>query len=192
MADYVFFTDSTTDLSLDLAREMDAVVLPMTFTLEGKDHQGYPDNRAMAPKEFYDQLRKGAACTTSQFTAAAFMDAFTPYLEQGLDILYVAFSSGLSGTYQASLLAAQMLKEKYPDRTIECVDSLQASMGEGLVAYQAAMLRKEGQTLEEVAAWLRENALTFCGWFTVDDLMFLKRGGRVDATSAIAGTLLGI
>ena len=192
MTDYVFFTDSTADLSPELAGEMDAIVLPLTFTLNGKDYLNYPDNRAMSPTEFYRQLREGGTCITAQFNSMSFIEAFTPYLEQGRDILYIAFSSGLSGTYQASLVAAQELKEKFPQRTIECVDSLQASMGEGLVAYSAAMLRKEGQCLREVAAWVRENAQRFCAWFTVDDLMFLRRGGRLSSTAAVAGTLLGI
>lgn len=192
MTDYIFFTDSTADLSPDLIREMDAVVIPLTFTLDGQDYLNYPDDRAMASSEFYGRLRQGSSCTTAQINTATFIDYFTPYLEQGRDILYIAFSSGLSGTYQASLLAARELKEKYPERTVECVDSLQASMGEGLVAYTAAMLRKEGQSLQEVAAWVRENAQTFCAWFTVNDLMFLKRGGRLSGTAAVAGTLLGI
>ncbi len=192
MTDYIFFTDSTTDLSPALVQEMDAVVIPLTFTLDGQDYLNYPDDRAMSSDVFYDRLRQGSSCTTAQINTATFIDSFTPYLEQGRDILYIAFSSGLSGTYQASLLAARELKEKYPERTIECVDSLQASMGEGLVAYTAAMLRKEGQSLQEVAAWVRENAQSFCAWFTVSDLMFLKRGGRLSGTAAVAGTLLGI
>ena len=192
MTDYIFFTDSTADLSPDLIREMDAVVIPLTFTLDGQDYLNYPDDRAMSSAKFYSRLRQGSSCTTAQINTATFIDYFTPYLEQGRDILYISFYSGLSGTYQASLLAAQELKEKYPERTVECVDSLQASMGEGLVAYTAAMLRKEGQSLQEVAAWVRENAQTFCAWFTVNDLMFLKRGGRLSGTAAVAGTLLGI
>ena len=137
-------------------------------------------------------MREGKVITTSLPNLKDSRELLKGLLASGQDVLYIGFSSGLSGTYQASLLAAQELKEKYPERTVECVDSLQASMGEGLVAYTAAMLRKEGQSLQEVAAWVRENAQTFCAWFTVNDLMFLKRGGRLSGTAAVAGTLLGI
>ena len=192
MAEYVIFTDSTTDLTPELVAEMDVQVLPMRFMLDGKEYRNYPDNRELSPKEFYDKLRAGSMSTTSQINSVAFIEAFTPVLEAGKDILYVAFSSGLSGTYQSACLAAEDLREQFPERTIECVDTLQASMGEGLVAYAAAMLKKDGMSLAELAAWLRENVQRFCAWFTVDDLMFLKRGGRLSGVAAVAGTLLGI
>ena len=192
MAEYVIFTDSTTDLTPELVAEMDVQVLPMRFMLDGKEYRNYPDNRELSPKEFYDKLRAGSMSTTSQINSVAFIEAFTPVLEAGKDILYVAFSSGLSGTYQSACLAAEDLREQFPERTIECVDTLQASMGEGLVAYTAAMLKKDGMSLAELAAWLRENVRRFCAWFTVDDLMFLKRGGRLSGVAAVAGTLLGI
>lgn len=192
MAEYVIFTDSTTDLTPELVAEMDVQVLPMRFMLDGKEYRNYPDNRELSPKEFYDKLRAGSMSTTSQINSVAFIEAFTPVLEAGKDILYVAFSSGLSGTYQSACLAAEDLREQFPERTIECVDTLQASMGEGLVAYTAAMLKKDGMSLAELAAWLRENVQRFCAWFTVDDLMFLKRGGRLSGVAAVAGTLLGI
>ena len=192
MAEYVIFTDSTTDLTPELVAEMDVQVLPMRFMLDGKEYRNYPDNRELSPKEFYDKLRAGSMSTTSQINSVAFIEAFTPVLEAGKDILYVAFSSGLSGTYQSACLAAEDLREQFPKRTIECVDTLQASMGEGLVAYAAAMLKKDGMSLAELAAWLRENVQRFCAWFTVDDLMFLKRGGRLSGVAAVAGTLLGI
>ena len=192
MAEYVIFTDSTTDLTPELGAEMDVQVLPMRFMLDGKEYRNYPDNRELSPKEFYDKLRAGSMSTTSQINSVAFIEAFTPVLEAGKDILYVAFSSGLSGTYQSACLAAEDLREQFPERTIECVDTLQASMGEGLVAYAAAMLKKDGMSLAELAAWLRENVQRFCAWFTVDDLMFLKRGGRLSGVAAVAGTLLGI
>ena len=192
MAEYVIFTDSTTDLTPELVAEMDVQVLPMRFMLDGKEYRNYPDNRELSPKEFYDKLRAGSMSTTSQINSVAFIEAFTPVLEAGKDILYVAFSSGLSGTYQSACLAAEDLREQFPERTIECVDTLQASMGEGLVAYAAAMLKKDGMPLTELAAWLRENVQRFCAWFTVDDLMFLKRGGRLSGVAAVAGTLLGI
>ena len=167
-------------------------VLPMTFTLDGANYRNYPDGREMSPKVFYDKLRNGSMSTTSQVTLADFEDAFTPVLEQGKDILYLAFSSGLSGTYQASNLAAQELMEKFPGRRVISVDSLQASMGEGLFTYLVANYAKGGATLDEAADYARKLAPTVCAWFTVDDLMFLKRGGRCSGAAAVAGTLLGI
>lgn len=192
MQKYVIITDSTGDLTPALIEEMQVQVLPMAFNLDGVTYRNYPDGREMSSKEFYDKLRAGSQCTTSQITLAEFMDAFAPVLEQGNDILYLAFSSGLSGTYQSSCLAAEELAGQFPDRRILCVDSLQASMGEGLFCYLVARRRLQGGTLDEVAAYARDLAPRVCAWFTVDDLMFLKRGGRVSGAAAVAGTLLGI
>ncbi len=192
MENYVLFTDSTCDLTPDLVQEMDIQVLPMTFTLDDRSYRNYPDNREMSPKTFYDKLRAGSMSTTSQVTIADYEEAFTPFLEKGQDILYLAFSSGLSGTYQASLVAIEELQERYPGRRIVSIDSLQASMGEGLFAYTLAMMRKGGASLDEVADFARANVQRFCAWFTVNDLMFLKRGGRLSGAAAVAGTLLGI
>ena len=192
MAEYVLFTDSTTDLPVELVQEMQVEVMPLVFTLGGKNYRNYPDNRELSPKEFYDRLRAGEVSTTSQINQADFLDTFTPVLEQGKDILYLAFSSGLSGTFNSARLAAEELREQFPERTIEVIDTLQASMGEGLAVYYAACLKNEGKSLREVADWFVENRQSICAWFTVDDLMFLKRGGRVSGAAAVAGTLLGI
>ena len=192
MQPYVIFTESTGDLTPALIEQAGLQVLPMNFNLDGQSYLDYPDGREINSHTFYEKLRAGSTCTTSQVSLAEYQDAFTPVLEGGQDILYLAFSSGLSGTYQSACLAAEDLREQFPERTIECVDTLQASMGEGLVAYAAAMLKKDGMSLAELAAWLRENVQRFCAWFTVDDLMFLKRGGRLSGVAAVAGTLLGI
>lgn len=192
MAKYLIFTDSTGDLTPALVEKTGLQVLPMRFTLDGETYRNYPDGREMSLSEFYNKLRNGSMSTTSQVTLADFEDAFTPVLEQGTDILYLAFSSGLSGTYQASNLAAQDLMEKFPDRRIISVDSLQASMGEGLFTYLVAEYAKGGATLDEAADYARKLAPSVCAWFTVDDLMFLKRGGRCSGAAAVAGTLLGI
>lgn len=192
MSEYVLFTDSTCDLTPDLVEEMDIHVLPMSFMLNGQSYRNYPDNRELSPKAFYDALRQGGTSTTSQVSMSEFTDAFAPILEQGKDILYLAFSSGLSGTCQAGQLVSRELAEQYPQRQVVCVDTLQASMGEGLFAYTVAMLRKNGASLDQAAEFARQNAQSFCAWFTVDDLMFLKRGGRLSGAAAVAGTLLGI
>ena len=192
MQDYVLFTDSTTDLSPALIEEMDAVVMPLSFTLNDKSYQNHPDGREMPMADFYTALRSGGTSTTSQLTMETLRKAFAPVLEQGKDVLYLAFSSGLSGTYQTACITAQDLMEQYPGRRVVCVDTLQASMGEGLLTFEAALLRKQGKSLDEVADYVRTQWQSYCAWFTVEDLMFLKRGGRVSGAAAVAGTLLGI
>ena len=192
MQDYVLFTDSTTDLSPALIEEMDAVVMPLSFTLNDKSYQNHPDGREMPMADFYTALRSGGTSTTSQLTMETLRKAFAPVLEQGKDVLYLAFSSGLSGTYQTACITAQDLMEEYPGRRVVCVDTLQASMGEGLLTFEAALLRKQGKSLDEVDDYVRTQGQSYCAWFTVEDLMFLKRGGRVSGAAAVAGTLLGI
>ena len=191
-ASYVIFTESTGDLTPALIEAADLRVLPMAFTLDGKEYRNYPDGREMSAHDYYEKLRTGSLCTTSQVTMLEFQQAFTPVLEAGQDILYLAFSSGLSGTYQSGCVAAEELKEKFPDRRIVCVDSLQASMGEGLFCYLVGKKRCQGADLATAADYARQIAPQVCAWFTVDDLMFLKRGGRVSSAAAVAGTLLGI
>ena len=191
-ASYVIFTESTGDLTPALIEAADLRVLPMAFTLDGKEYRNYPDGREMSSHDYYEKLRAGSLCTTSQVTMLEFQQAFTPVLEAGQDILYLAFSSGLSGTYQSGCVAAEELKEKFPGRRIVCVDSLQASMGEGLFCYLVGKKRCQGADLDTAADYARQIAPQVCAWFTVDDLMFLKRGGRVSGAAAVAGTLLGI
>lgn len=191
-ASYVIFTESTGDLTPALIEAADLRVLPMAFTLDGKEYRNYPDGREMPAHDYYEKLRGGSLCTTSQVTMLEFQQAFTPVLEAGQDILYLAFSSGLSGTYQSGCVAAEELKEKFPGRRIVCVDSLQASMGEGLFCYLVGKKRCQGADLDTAADYARQIAPQVCAWFTVDDLMFLKRGGRVSSAVAVAGTLLGI
>lgn len=192
MAEYVLFTESTADLTAELVQQLGVEVLPMLFSLDGKEYNNYPDNRELDPHDFYDALRAGGMSTTSQINQTTFEEAFSPVLEAGKDILYLAFSSGLSGTYHSACLAAEELAEKYPERTVRVIDTLQASMGEGLAVYYAATLKNEGKSLAEVADWFEANKMRVCAWFTVDDLMFLKRGGRLSGAAAVAGTLLGI
>ncbi|MBP8855771.1 MAG: DegV family protein [Oscillospiraceae bacterium] len=189
---YIILTDSTTDLSPALVKEMDVVVLPMVFTIDGASYRNDPEESQLSCKAFYDLLREEKTATTSQITVAEFESAVKPYLQDGVDVLYLAFSSGLSGTYNSARLAFESLREKYPERKLLCVDTLAASMGEGLLVYYAAMQRKAGKSIDAVAAWVRENRLRLCHWFTVDDLHHLKRGGRVSGAAALVGTMLGI
>jgi len=185
---FVLISDSTCDLSPKMVEELDLHILPLHFTI---GETTYFDGE-IPPHEFYDMLRAGEMAVTSQITPTAFAEAFEPFLQEGIDVLYLAFSSGLSGTCNAAGIAAGELREKYPERRIEVVDSLAASMGEGLLAYHAANMRKEGASFDEVRGWLEDNKLNMAHWFTVDDLHFLKRGGRVSSAAALFGSMLGI
>ena len=189
---YVLLTDSTTDISQAIADEIDVKVWPMQFEIDGLTYRNFPDEREMNSDDFYNLMRSGKMPKTSQINVVDFCEYFSEYLEKGLDILYISFSSGLSGTYNNSLIAINELKEKYPDRKIVSVDSLAASMGEGLLVYFAAQQKKKGMGIDELARWVEDNRLHLCHWFTVDDLHHLKRGGRVSAATAIVGSALNI
>ncbi len=192
MKNYVIITESTTDISADMVKELGIEVIPMTFELEGESFTHYPDEREMESKVFYDRLRKGEKSVTSLVNTETFLNYFRPILEQGNDILYISFSSGLSGTYNSSLIAREELLEEFKDAKILCVDTKAASAGEGLLVYTAVKKKEEGLSLDELSKWLEENVLSLCQWFTVDDLNHLKRGGRVSALSATIGTALNI
>ena len=192
MRDYCIVTDSTCDLPANIVTDLGITVIPMEFQLDGTTYLNYPDGRDYDFHAFYDALRAGKASTTSQVNYQTFLDTFTPILESGRDILYLAFSSGLSGTYNGSVIAANDLMEKYPGSKVISVDTLAASVGEGLLVYAAAKKREEGLSLDELVQWVTDNRLHLCHWFTVDDLNHLKRGGRVSPAVAIIGTALGI
>lgn len=192
MNDYLIFTDSNADLTPEMIEELDVKVIPMQFTLAEKDYLDYPDHKELSIQEFYGQMRGGNMCTTIQLNPNDFREQFTPYLEEGHDLIYIAFSSGLSGTYASACMAAGELKNEYPGRKIVVVDSLAASMGEGLLIWHAAMKRREGLSIEELEQWVIDNRNHLCHWFTVDDLFHLKRGGRVSAAAAVIGSALGI
>lgn len=192
MSNYVIITDSTGDLSAELVREMEVEVIPMEFTVGDKPYKNYPDNHDLSAQEFYARLRQGAAATTAQVNVTTYVETATPFLQAGKDVLMLIFSSGLSGSFNSSCLAAEELRAKFPGRTVRTVDTLAASMGEGLLVWHACQLRKAGKTLDEVAAWAEDNRNRLCHWFTVDDLHFLRRGGRVSGAAAVMGTMLNI
>ena len=192
MSEYVLITDSSADLSQEMVQELGVTVLPLSFTIQGKTYRNYPDNREMDLPLFYDMLRAGELATTSAVNVAEYTQAVEPILQEGKDVLILAFSSGLSSTYQASVLAAGELREKYPDRKIYTVDTLCASLGQGLLVYLAAQEQRKGKSIEEVRDWAEETKLHLCHQFTVDDLHFLKRGGRISATTAVVGSMLQI
>ena len=192
MSEFVLMTDSSADLSQEMVQELGVTVLPLSFTIQGKVYRNYPDNREMDLPLFYDMLRAGELATTSAVNVAEYTQAVEPILQEKKDVLILAFSSGLSSTYQASVLAAEELREKYPDRKIYTVDTLCASLGQGLLVYLAVQEQRKGRSIEEVRDWAESTKLNLCHQFTVDDLHFLKRGGRISATTAVVGSMLQI
>lgn len=192
MNNYLIFTDSNADLTPEMIAELNVRVIPMQFTISEKDYFDYPDHKELSITDFYAKMREGNMCTTVQLNPNDFREQFAPSLEEGHDLIYIAFSSGLSGTYASACMAAEELKSEYPGRKIVIVDSLAASMGEGLLIWHAAMKRREGLSIEELEQWVIENRNHLCHWFTVDDLFHLKRGGRVSAAAAVIGSALGI
>ncbi len=189
MTNYVILTDSGTDFTQEMVQELDVELLDLTVTLEGGEPKA---NSELDLTELYAFLREKKSASTSAINLDTFIEKMTHYLEQGKDILYLGFSSGLSSTYASGKLAAEELSEKYPDRKIYTVDTLCASLGQGLLVYHAAKLRQSGADIEAVRDFVESNKLNLCHWFTIDDLFFLKRGGRVSATTAVVGTMLGI
>ena len=192
MGEYVILTDSSADLSAELVAELGVEVIPLSFTMEDKTYFNYPDNRDIDPADFYARLRGGAMATTAAVNVADYTEAMEPILKEGKDVLVLAFSSGLSATCHSAQIAAGELMEQYPDRKVYVVDTLCASLGQGLLVWYAANLKKQGKTMEEVRDWTEEHKLNLCHWFTVDDLHFLKRGGRISAATAVLGTMLSI
>ena len=190
MNEYMIFTDSCCDIAPELLAQWGVPFANMTFTFDGEDREYI--NGDISNKEFYERMRQGAHPRTAAINAAAFTDAFLPILESGKDILYVAFSSGLSTTVGSAHMAAEELKEQYPERTIRIVDTLAASAGGGLMVYMAVARKNAGASLEENAKYLASLIPQHCIWFTVDDLEYLKRGGRVSPLVAFAGSVLGI
>lgn len=192
MSDFVIITDSSADLDARMVEKLDIHVLPLSFTMHDLVYQNYPDNRDMDPRVFYDMLRKGENANTSAVNVAQYMDHIEPLLQSGKDVLILSFSSGLSATYSSSVIAADALRTKYPDRKILAVDTLCASLGQGLLVWLAAKERASGKTIEEVHNWVVSHKLNICHQVTVDDLQTLKRGGRISSTTAFMGSMLQI
>ena len=192
MSDFVILTDSSCDLPASLADSLGLVVAPLTFELEGKQYTNYLDWREISPHAFYDKLRGTALAPTSAVNVAAFTELMEPILRSGRDILYIGFSSGLSAAYQNGEIAAADLREKYPQRAILTVDSLCASLGEGLLVWLTAHKKMDGASVTECRDFAEATKLHIVHWFTVEDLKFLWRGGRVSKTAATVGTILDI
>ena len=189
MRDFIIVTDSTVDLPESMLEEQGIPVLQLNYVLDGKT---YEDRKGLSGREFFDKLREGSMPTTSQVNPEQAKEFFESFVKEGKDILCIGFSSGLSGTYNSERIAAEELSEEYPDTKIIVIDSLCASMGQGLLLAKALKKQREGMTLEELAQWLEENKLHICHNVTVDDLNHLYRGGRISKTTAVLGTLVQI
>ena len=190
--EYVIMTDSSCDLSQELADQLGLEVLPLEVMADGKNYRNWLDGREIGFKEFYKLAREGKELKTSAVNTAAFEEKMEKLLEEGKDILYIGFSTGLSTTYNSGEAAARELREKYLDRKIYTVDTLAASLGQGMIIYYAAKKKEAGATIEEVRDFVENEKLHMCHWFTVDDLNYLKRGGRISAATAAVGTMLSI
>lgn len=186
---YRIITDSCCDLPEAMYGELELSMIPLTLNFQNKEHQDLSEGFI---KKLYKSMRNGESASTSAVNPDGWATAIEPVLAAGEDALVLAFSSGLSTTYQSAVIAAGELQEKYPDRKINVVDTLCASLGEGLLVWHACKKRDGGMSLEELTAWCEDNKLNLCHWFTVGDLMYLKRGGRVSAATALVGTMLQI
>ena len=182
-------TDSCCDFPQHFYKELSLNVIPLAVTYKGETTDTYTEQWL---KDMYDGLRQGEAASTCAVNPTQWAEKIEPVLKAGDDALVLSFSSGLSTTYQSAEIAANELREQYPERTIKVVDTLCASMGQGLLVWYACKKRDEGLSLDEVYTWVEEHKLNLCHWFTVDDLMYLKRGGRVSAATALVGTMLQI
>ncbi|MCR2034740.1 DegV family protein [Adlercreutzia mucosicola] len=189
---FAIVTDSSSNLTEEMIDRFDLSILPLTFMVDGEEYRSYLKGEKTDLSQFYAMMREGKVITTSLPNLQESRETIEALLKNGRDVLYLGFSSGLSGTYQAIELLLAELAGLYPDRTVYSVDTLAASGGEGLLVYYAAKMRDEGATVEAVRDWVEDHKLHLAHWFTVDDLMFLFRGGRVSRTAAWAGTVLNI
>ena len=193
MRDYIIMTDSCCDLNQQEVDELGLTVLPLSFTIDGKTYLNTPDHAEMSPEEFFAKIAAGENSTTAAANVGQFDEAMRRALDAGKDILCICFSGALSTTYQSARIAAEDLKSEYPDAKILVIDSLSASRGQGMLLYRTVQERRRSSPdIETLAAYVRSILQTQCHWFIVDDLNHLKRGGRVSATAAFVGTMLGI
>lgn len=192
MAAYQIFTDATADFSKGLLEKQPNIqVIPMEVEIGGRRYLYGPGGN-LTTAEFYALQKSGNYASTSQINPDVYFRVFEPVLRAGKDILYLCFSSGMSGTFQTARLCAEELRKKYPDRQILCMDTLCASAGEGFLVCEAARRQAEGFALDELARWVEQNRLKVCHWFTVDVFDHLRHGGRVSAATAVFGTALQI
>ena len=186
---YQIITDSGCDLSLEMYEKLGVTVAPLCLNFRGSEHRDLSESFI---KSLYQAMRDGETASTAAINPSEWACVIEPVLAKGEDVLVMAFSSGLSTTYQSAVIAANELMEKYPGRTVKVVDTLCASRGQGMLVWYACQKRDAGMGLEELTAWCEDHKLNLCHWFTVDDLVYLKRGGRVSAATALLGSMLQI
>lgn len=189
MKEFMIATDSTVDLPKTFLEENHVLTISLSYVIDGVT---YKEMDGLSHEEFFEKLRNGSLPTTSQINPQEARKALEPIVKEGKDVLYIGFSSGLSGSYNSVRMAAEELMEDYPETKIIAIDSLCASMGEGLLLYKALQLKQQGKSLEEIANWIEENKLHICHNVTVDDLNHLHRGGRISKTTAVLGTMVKI
>lgn len=190
MRDFVIITDSCCDMTPEMAAQIE--VLPLTLQMGDVSYRNWLDGREIGFHDFYERIRNGETALTSAVSVGDFEDKMREILDAGKDILCINFSSVLSATYQSAVIAAEDLREEYPEAVIHVVDSLSGSLGQGLLLSLCEKQRKEGKTIEEVKAYAEELRGKIGQWFTVDDLNHLKHGGRISAATAVVGTVLSI
>lgn len=190
--EYVIFTDASADVDRNIVKAGDVRFVPMHYTLGGEDRVCSDIEEEALLKKFYDGQRGGETTQTSQITPQQYIDVFEPYLKEGKSVLYLSLSSGLTKTYDSVCLAIRELEDTYTDAKVVAVDSLAATGGMGLLIEEAVSNRNKGMSIDDNAAWIEENRLKVGMFFVVDDLMYLKRGGRIPATTAVIGTALNI
>lgn len=189
MNEFVIVSDSTVDLPKEYLQSKQVPIISLSYIMDGVT---YEEMDGLSHKEFFEKLRAGSLPTTSQINPEQAREALELFAKEGKDILYIGFSSGLSGSYNSVRMAAEDLKEEYPDINIITIDSLCACMGEGLLLYKALELKKHGMSMEEIAKWVEANKLHICHNVTVDDLNHLHRGGRISKTTAVVGSMIKI
>ena len=189
MNEFVIVSDSTVDLPKEYLQSKQVPIISLSYIMDGVT---YEEMDGLSHKEFFEKLRAGSLPTTSQINPEQAREALEPFAKEGKDILYIGFSSGLSGSYNSVRMAAEDLKEEYPDINIIAIDSLCACMGEGLLLYKALELKEHGMPMEEIAKWVEANKLHICHNVTVDDLNHLHRGGRISKTTAVVGSMIKI
>ena len=192
MSNFKIITDSTCDLPPHVIKELKIHVIPMEYTLDGFNQFQDIFDQGEKTKAFYNHLKDGKKPATSMVNTQRYIDIFSSYLDQDRDVLHISFSSGLSGSHNASRMAAEELKEIYPERKIIIIDSKAASIGQGLLVYHAAVLKNQGMEMSELVGWIEDNINQVRHWFTVEDLHHLKRGGRIGVITANVGTVLSI
>lgn len=192
MSDFAIVTDAACDMPLTVAEKLGVTAVPLKVSLAGKDFDCKLSSLDIGSESFYDVLRRGVVVKTAAPSIDDYMRYFKKQLDRGKDVLYIGFSTALSGAFNVSLIAAEELSQEYPERKIICVDSLCGSMGQSMLVYHCITRKKEGATIEQVRDYAESIKGNICHWFTPDDLHFLKRGGRISAAAATVGSVMNI